>query len=117
MQHRTLSLALLLALLVLPITDARSKEPDKPLDELQSEVIAVLARLESNPVNKEGAAQKLRTALYRIIDKHGGKLRPGTGSKKFVSADGTFVLVIAASGGNGRKGEKAEASDKKAKLV
>jgi RNA polymerase sigma factor (sigma-70 family) len=93
------------------------KEAEEPFEQLRAEVIAVLGKFDSDPKNKAAAEQQLRNALATIVDKYSEKLRPDMGSKKLVSADKTFVLVIAANGRNGKGGEVSEADDAVATLV
>jgi hypothetical protein len=104
-------------LLILPAGRALAQEPEQPLEQLRAEVIAVLGKFDPDPKKKEMAEQQLRADLSKIIGRYSGKLRPDMGSKKHITADKAFVLVIAANGRNGGNGEAAEADDAQAKLV
>jgi hypothetical protein len=114
MRLRTFTLVLLF---ILPAGRAQSQEPGQPLEQLRDEVVAALRKFDPDPKNKAAAERQLRADLSKVVDKYSMQLRPGMGSKKFVTADKAFVLVIAANGRNGEKGEPAEADDAKAKLV
>jgi hypothetical protein len=95
-----------------------SKKEEKPFDQFQSEIFNILKKLDPNPKNAEEYEKTVRNDLYKIVDKFSANLRPGTGSKKHLSTDKTFVLVIAANGaGDKRVGELAEAIDDDAKIV
>ncbi len=76
----------------------------------------MLSKFDPDPKNKEVAEKQLRADLSKVIDKYSKELRPGEGSKKYVSADKSFVLVIAASGRNGG-GDSAIGDGADAKLV
>src|SRR5262249_16171011 len=114
MGPKTFTLAFLFILLAGP---ALPQRPEQPLEQLKAEVIAVLRKIDPDPKHKAAAEQQLRAALAKVVAKYAGEFRPGVGSKRVVTADKAFVLVIAADGRNGRNGEAAEAEDAQAKLV
>jgi hypothetical protein len=107
----------LVLLFTFPAGRALAEEPEKPVELLRTEAIAALKKFDSDPMKKKEAERQLRAELSKIVDKYSEKLRPAEGSKKHVSADKSFVLVIAANGLNGKDGERAEADDADAKLV
>jgi hypothetical protein len=116
MRPQTFTLVLLF---LLPARGALAQGADQSLEQFRAEVLAVLGKFDPNPKDEEAAAaeQQLRAALAKVVDKYSGQLRPAAGSKRYVSADKAFVLVIAADGRKGGKGEAAESEDARAKLV
>jgi hypothetical protein len=106
---------------VIQIKNNKKDEDDKKSKsfvQFQSEIIDVLKKLDPNPTNKEEYEKSVRRDLYKIIDKFSAKLRPNMGSKKYVSGDKTFVLVIAANGtGDEGEDELTTAIDNEAKIV
>lgn len=82
-----------------------------------TEVMVALVNLHPDPKDKAAAEQRLRTEFSRIIDKYAPSLRPEEGSKRYVSNDESFVLVIAANGTNGKKGAEASVADDQVRVV
>lgn len=97
---------------------AEKEKEDKSFDQFQTEVKAVLEKLDPNPIDKGASEAKTRDELYLIVDKFAAKLRPVKGTKAYVSKDKTFVLVIAADASNAAgNGEDVTAADQEAKIV
>ncbi len=114
----------MLCILFLQANEKNARGPDDgkdPVEEFRAEVKALLANLGPDLKDKEPNVNKeeiLRGELSQIIDKYSPKLRPARGSKRYVSKDKVFVLVIAANAGiNETKGANAEAVDPQAHLV
>ena len=82
-----------------------------------TEVMVALVNLHPDPKDKAAAEQRLRTEFSRIINKYAPSLRPEEGSKRYVSNDESFVLVIAANGTNGKKGAEASVADDQVRVV
>jgi hypothetical protein len=75
-------------------------------------MIEVLQHLEGNPTDPKAYERKLRTELYRVVDRYALLLRAERGTRKYVSADKSFILVIGSD-----KGEGVDARDDSALLV
>jgi hypothetical protein len=97
--------------------DGRDKKENELVEEVRNRVCAVLSKLDPAPKDKAAAEQALRQELSRIVIEHAAKLRPANGSKKYVSSDKVFLLVLGANGVNGGNGTNVEAEDKQAKLI
>jgi hypothetical protein len=120
-----LMLSALYLVTVLGSGDEKNSTKDA-VEDFRTEITARLANLDCVDVtDKQADAKKkkelesLRRDIYQIVDRYSVKLRPLAGSKKYVSKDRRFVLVIGANGDNinTTKGEQADASDPQATLV
>lgn len=113
-------ITILLALLIVPPeAEGAVKKPEErePVEQFRTELRAALAKLGADVKNGVAADQAVHKEVSRLVDKHLPKLRPEAGSKRYISADKTFVLVIGANGSNGKHAVAASAADNQAKIV
>jgi hypothetical protein len=88
---------------------------DEALEGFVTDLIGALANIDL--AGDASAKEQLRSELLRIVEQYGPSLRPQTGSKRYVSPDHRFVVVIAANAPVAEKGEDASAADDHALLV
>jgi hypothetical protein len=94
------------------------EKPDSPtkadhaFELFRREMTEVLHHLEVNPTDPKASERNLRAELYRVVDRYALLLRAESGTRKYVSADKSFILVIGSD-----KGEGVSAKDDSALLV